>query len=119
MRVLNKTDLLPERRQTDESWLRLSLKTGEGLAELVRALEAEASRRIGTTEAPVITHARHRRQLEACLESLTAYLDGPPAHIELRAEDLRQAASALGRITGRVDPEDVLDQIFARFCIGK
>jgi tRNA modification GTPase len=37
----------------------------------------------------------------------------------LRAEDLRRAADALGRVTGRVDVEDVLDQVFARFCIGK
>ena len=41
------------------------------------------------------------------------------AAIELRAEDVRRAAHAIGRITGRVDVEDVLDQIFSRFCIGK
>ncbi len=49
------------------------------------------------------------------------YTDIPGLHadIELRAEDLRQAAHALGRITGRVDVEDVLGEIFGRFCIGK
>ena len=49
------------------------------------------------------------------------YFDGivPAPAGELRAEDLRRAAQALGRLTGRVDVEDVLGQIFARFCIGK
>ena len=38
---------------------------------------------------------------------------------ELAAEDVRLAARALGRVTGRIDPEDVLDQVFSKFCIGK
>jgi tRNA modification GTPase len=53
------------------------------------------------------------------VDALEAYLAGPPGELELRAEDLRRAAAALGRITGRVDVEDVLGEIFGRFCIGK
>jgi tRNA modification GTPase len=44
---------------------------------------------------------------------------GKTSDVELRAEDLRLAADALGRISGRIDPEDVLDEVFGRFCIGK
>jgi tRNA modification GTPase len=46
-------------------------------------------------------------------------MNGPADQYELRAEDLRRATQAIGRITGRVDVEDVLGEIFSRFCIGK
>jgi len=79
--------------------------------------------RVGEGEAPMsnpaLTQARHRQQLEACMAPLGAFLSSPMAAVELRAEDLRQAARALGRLTGAVDVEDVLDQVFSRFCIGK
>ncbi len=119
LRVLNKIDLVQQTSARGGSWLRLSLRTGEGLGDVTKAIGAEARDRIGATEAPVITQARHRQQLEACAGALGDYLRGPLAETELRAEDLRRAATALGRITGRVDVEDVLDQIFGRFCIGK
>ena len=55
----------------------------------------------------------------ACRAALGAFLDGAPQELELRAEDLRLAARALGRVTGSVDVEDMLDRIFGDFCIGK
>lgn len=119
LRALNKVDLMRARPELQPGWLALSLQTGEGVTELVSAIEREARSRIGVDAAPVITQARHRQQIGFCLDALEAYLSGPEEELELRAEDLRRAASALGRITGRVDVEDVLDQIFARFCIGK
>lgn len=119
LHVLNKIDLVRPTSAREPPWLRLSLRSGEGLAEVTKAIEAEARERIGVTEAPVITQARHRQQLQACAGALGDYLRGPLVETELRAEDLRRAATALGRITGRVDVEDVLDQIFGRFCIGK
>ena len=61
----------------------------------------------------------NRDALEACLADVRTFMAGDPAEPELRAEDLRRAAHALGRITGRVDVEDVLGEIFGRFCIGK
>jgi tRNA modification GTPase len=73
----------------------------------------------GTTESAAITRARHRRELERAATALDHFLAGDFASLELRAEDLRHAAAALGRITGRIDVEDVLDRIFADFCIGK
>lgn len=119
LRVLNKIDLVASGARDERGWLRLSLRTGEGLGEVTKAIEAEARAQIGATETPVITQARHRQQLEACAQALADYLGGALEETELRAEDLRRAATALGRITGRVDVEDVLDQIFGRFCIGK
>jgi tRNA modification GTPase len=124
LRVLSKVDLIARGPAGAEGGvLRVSVVTGEGLSELAALVGRTAADRIGASEAPVITQARHREQLRACAEALEAYLAGPatdpPVDLELRAEDLRRAATALGRITGRVDVEDVLGEIFGRFCIGK
>jgi tRNA modification GTPase len=118
--VLNKIDLVKGASgRAAPGWFRLSVLTGEGLPELAKAIEARAAAAAGGSEAPVITQARHRQQIGATVEALEAYLFGDSAELELRAEDLRRAATALGRITGRVDVEDVLGEIFSRFCIGK
>ncbi|MBV1694864.1 MAG: tRNA uridine-5-carboxymethylaminomethyl(34) synthesis GTPase MnmE [Hyphomicrobiales bacterium] len=91
---------------------------GHGVAELVAAIEARAkSSDPGDGGVPVAT-ARQRQLIENAIEDLAAFLDGSP-DLELRAEHLRRAAFALGRLVGHVDVEDVLGQIFGRFCIGK
>jgi tRNA modification GTPase len=69
------------------------------------------------TENPLLTRERHRRGLEECHDSLARALRA--GSVELLAEDLRLAVRAIGRITGRVDVEDLLDAIFREFCIGK
>ncbi|MDR3424376.1 MAG: tRNA uridine-5-carboxymethylaminomethyl(34) synthesis GTPase MnmE [Alphaproteobacteria bacterium] len=91
--------------------------TGSGIDALLEKLAQEIERRFAATEAPPLTRARHRAALEACAEHLTRALHAPMA--DKRAEDVRLAMRALGRITGRVDVEDVLDMIFRDFCIGK
>ena len=73
--------------------------------------------RVGVTEAPVITRARHRDAVQECLSALERFRTAQLP--ELAVEDLRMAVRALGRITGRVDVEDLLDVIFRDFCIGK
>jgi tRNA modification GTPase len=119
--VVNKCDL-DSGREVGESpglvELRVSAKTGEGLGELIRSLAVVARGKTGAGEDVVITRARHRQHLADCCRHLSSFL-GKSSDVELRAEDLRLAADALGRISGRVDPEDVLDEVFARFCIGK
>lgn len=121
LRVSNKVDLYPvgrsERSLTDS--VAISAWTGQGIDELSRRLAAIARDRIAPDEHPAITQERHRKNLEDCHRFLSDFLKGSPCHVELRAEDLRMAARALGRLTGRIDPELVLDQIFGRFCIGK
>lgn len=99
---------------------RLSAKTGQGLTAFLSDLTRIVAQRlaVGNVEAPPMTRERHRRALEEALSHLKRAF-ALNNDIELCAEDLRLAARALGRITGRVDVEDVLDVIFSEFCIGK
>jgi tRNA modification GTPase len=97
--------------------LRLSVVAGTGMEDLLSRLTAELAARIGNSATPLITRARHRSALADCVAALARFDHaGLP---ELAAEDLRAATRALGRITGRVDVEDLLDVIFRDFCIGK
>mmetsp|Transcript_21789 Transcript_21789/g.66136 ORF Transcript_21789/g.66136 Transcript_21789/m.66136 type:complete len:85 (-) Transcript_21789:187-441(-) len=74
-------------------------------------------------EAPLITRARHRQHLEQCTLALKSFEQlatlGDAAPLDLACEELRAASTELGRITGRVDVEELLDVIFRDFCIGK
>ncbi len=96
----------------------LSAHTAAGIPELLAAIKTRLEKIFyQSRETPSLTRARHRAALE---ESLAALQRAATANLpELRAEDLRLALRALGRITGRVDVEDLLDRIFADFCIGK
>lgn len=117
--VLNKADLLTLDGPViaGRPALPVSALTGQGMAGLLAALEATVALRFDTAAAPAPTRLRHRAALETCLDALCrAQASGS---VELLAEDLRTAAAALGRITGRVDVEQVLDVIFHEFCIGK
>jgi tRNA modification GTPase len=113
--VWNKADLpAPGPR----SGLNLSLKTGEGLDALLAAISAKVAEKLDVSrEALVLTRARHRHALEQALAALDRALNTGEA--ELFAEDLRLAVRAIGRITGRVDVEELLDVVFRDFCIGK
>jgi tRNA modification GTPase len=93
----------------------ISVKTGTGIPELLDRLIAAAD--IQVSGASPITRARHRQALEECMRHLQGAQHA--AETALRAEDVRLAMRALGRITGRVDVEDLLDMIFRDFCIGK
>jgi len=97
--------------------LAVSAKTGDGLADLLARIEAAAATFFGHGGQAPLTRARHREALSACVVALERA--GAATKSELVAEDLRLAARALGRVTGRVDVEDLLDVIFADFCIGK
>lgn len=97
--------------------LRVSARTGDGIPTLLAALQAEVAKRYAPSGAPALTRARHRSALEDCLSHLQRALQAPLP--ELAAEDVRLAARSLGRITGRVDVEELLDVIFRDFCIGK
>jgi tRNA modification GTPase len=100
----------------------LSATEGEGVDALFGALGQFASDYFAGGETAVVTRARHRRALEETVGALDRALAetaiSSPRE-ELIAEELRAATSALGRLTGRVDVEDVLDKIFRDFCIGK
>jgi tRNA modification GTPase len=118
--LLNKADLvegaIPE-KVLNHPVIAVSAKTGQGIDQLLDRLAASAEERLAGSGAPALTRARHRAALvdaEAALRR--AVQQRLP---ELVAEDVRVAARAIGRITGRVDVEAMLDIIFREFCIGK
>jgi tRNA modification GTPase len=98
----------------------LSATTGEGFEQLLPALTRHAEGFLAGAEPALITRERHRRALEDVLAALRrAGKPGLAGREDLLAEELRIAGRALGRLTGRVDVEDILDVIFRDFCIGK
>ena len=100
----------------------LSCETRQGVSDFLSGLEEEIRTRYGAMDAEsnstLITRERHRQHVEECLRCLEGFL-AQPATVDLAAEELRRAMTSLGRITGRVDVEDLLDIIFTDFCIGK
>ncbi len=99
----------------------VSIIKGQGIPQLLEHLARLVVNQFSIREVPAITRLRHRRALEDCVMALDRFLarDLADALPELAAEDIRIATRALGRITGRVDVEDLLDVIFRDFCIGK
>lgn len=120
--AFNKSDLLgfpaPTPKIPDVDTVSVSVKTGQHLDKLIHSVTERVRLSLSDSAGPPpLTRLRHREALEDCRSALLRGLEAPES--ELMAEDLRLAARALGRITGRVDVEDVLDVIFGEFCIGK
>jgi tRNA modification GTPase len=115
--VRSKADL--DSSNSADSPAAISSQTGLGMEWLIDQIASRARDAVGNHLEPALTQLRHRQSVEQALAALTAFLEGDPGALELRAEDVRLAAHAIGRITGRVDVEDVLGEIFSRFCIGK
>lgn len=98
----------------------ISLKTGEGVSELVKMLQQKVQQKLESKNgAPLLTRPRHRHALNEALGHLQHGVTSPAGLPELLAEDLRLAMRAIGRVTGRVDVEELLDFVFRDFCIGK
>jgi len=97
--------------------IEISVKSGAGLDTILQTLTTRVAVLLADRGPPPPTRARHREALTCCLAALDAA--GTALLPELAAEELRSAADALGRITGRIDIEDMLDAIFRDFCIGK
>jgi tRNA modification GTPase len=116
MRVLNKSDLPGDTQGID---LRVSAKTGEGIADLIAELEKLVKERFGGMEQTSVIRTRHRNAVEESIRYLNDSLLHDAGHIELAAECLRRACFSIGRVTGRVDVEDLLGKIFSEFCVGK
>jgi tRNA modification GTPase len=117
--VFNKTDQAAAWPQLDQAvaTIGVSARSGQGLDALMAELTQRAAQALEGSGTPALTRARHRVAIEDAVGALQRGLNaGLP---ELAAEDVRVAARALGRITGRVDVEDMLDIIFRDFCIGK
>uniref|UniRef100_A0A3B4WLG6 5-taurinomethyluridine-[tRNA] synthase subunit GTPB3, mitochondrial n=1 Tax=Seriola lalandi dorsalis TaxID=1841481 RepID=A0A3B4WLG6_SERLL len=130
--VLNKTDLLPDdQRQKLDRELRqvselppvclISCHTDEGLQDFLTVLHSNVKTLCGDplSGAPTLTQARHRAHLQQCVAALAQYQRYRDTDLALAAEGVRLALTSLGRITGRVGAEEILDIIFKDFCIGK
>lgn len=114
--VYNKLDLAP-RFERPQGTLAVSAKTGEGLEELRAAILAAAGWS-ATGESVFLARERHLR----ALETARGYIDAARGELdrwEVFAEELRLAHAALGAITGEFTADDLLGEIFGRFCIGK
>jgi tRNA modification GTPase len=121
-KVHNKVDLLdPSTKQAVQSRpaFQISALAGEGVDRLLAALANYAADYLKIGEPALVTRQRHRDALHETAAALGRVLRAPPGQEELIAEELRLATRALGRLTGRVDVEDILDVIFRDFCIGK
>ena len=123
LEVLNKADLVQPAPALGlgENVFVVSARTGAGVDALERRLVQVVRERLEGDEAPLVTRARHRELVEEALLAVNRALHAARAGIgaELVSEDLRLAARALGRITGTIDVEDLLERIFSQFCVGK
>ncbi len=121
--IENKADLICSDREQLEDLnyqFKVSALTGLGMDRLVSALARYAAEVFSAGEPALVTRQRHRDTLRETNDALGRALAlGAGGSEELVAEELRLAARALGRLTGRVDVEDILDVIFRDFCIGK
>lgn len=118
--VVNKSDLDQRLTLPDSgvAVIRATITEGEGVSEIERWLESEVTQRLGRREMPALSRARHRRNVEQAFAALTRAADSLDRP-ELAGEDLRLATRSLESLTGRVDIEDVLGEVFSRFCVGK
>ncbi|MFS8148802.1 tRNA uridine-5-carboxymethylaminomethyl(34) synthesis GTPase MnmE [Rhizobium sp. BR 249] len=99
--------------------LQISTATGDGLLELRQLIGAIVAERFGGLSMAIPSRQRHKDSLAKCLAALDMAISQIDVDLELRTEQLRIAADYLGRITGRVDVEQLLGVIFSEFCIGK
>ncbi len=99
--------------------LMISSRTGQGMVELLELLSEMARQAAGGAGDVLPSRLRHIELLRETAAHLESALAADGRGLELRADDLRLAASRLGRISGAVDVEDLLDVIFSQFCIGK
>jgi len=120
--VANKSDLFPKATNQHIDAISVSSLTGEGFEALLDAMtDAGGAKHLATGDSLAAINSRHKVLLESAASSLQAATElvqasAPP---ELSAIELRSALDALGRIVGATDTEDILGEIFGRFCIGK
>ena len=126
--VINKIDLVDADRVADLAALlsgrglrvvELAARKPGGAEPAKAALASHVIDALSGAEFPAATRIRHAESLTEARTYLQRALSDVGLEVELAAEDVRLAARALSRITGRIDPEDVLDRVFSSFCIGK
>lgn len=119
--VINKIDLTNNDYRLSTDGCRLSLSKNTNTSQLLKKLEEKILEIVPNQNSPLITQERYRVALENSVANLEKFSQEKNLrkNIELAAEDLRMTAREIGKITGKVDIENILDVIFSRFCIGK
>ena len=117
--LLNKSDLLRSGQAVEELAMPVSALSQDSVGAVVARLGELVFERYGHVDDAVVVRARHRTAIIDSIRYLNDSLRHHPFQIEFVAEDLRKAAHAMARITGRIGVEDLLDSIFAEFCVGK
>lgn len=118
--VGNKCDKLTFEQCSDyekQGILLISAKKHEGINKILEAIRVKIAEQFTSNSGLIISRRRYREALEEVLENLQIFSFNK--EIELSAEDIRLAARALGKITGRIEVDEILDKIFGSFCIGK
>ena len=116
IRIGTKSDLGPIESEVELS-LSLSARTGQGVDDLLKLVAERARDALRPEEPALMSRERHRIAIQEACEALGRIREEIP--VEVAAEELRLAARALASMIGLVGPEDVLGEIFSRFCIGK
>lgn len=120
LRVGSKSDLVSYAGDVALSCdFEISAKSGSGLSDVLSEIGRRASGATGALGEVLPSRMRHVELLQRCKGSLRRAVESGSLPLELRAEELRDAGFNLGKISGAVDVEDLLDTIFSEFCIGK
>ncbi|MCO4317314.1 tRNA uridine-5-carboxymethylaminomethyl(34) synthesis GTPase MnmE [Phyllobacterium sp. 21LDTY02-6] len=118
IRIGTKADLATKSPNTPYDMV-VSTRTGHGMDELITRITNHAVAAAGNLTDPLPTRRRHLDLLASTLSEIEEAVSAVSAPLEVRAEYLRRASHALGRITGDIGVEDILDVVFSQFCIGK
>lgn len=118
VRVTTKIDL-PGNELNWDADFHISALTGEGMSGFLSGIEEKVLELTGSAESSILIRQRHCNAISDCVNCLQSAIAHKPGNLELMAEQLRCAADAIGRLTGRIAIEDLLDKVFSEFCIGK
>ena len=120
---LNFEDILYIKSKDDnhlfDNKMSISTLTDKGLDGLLDLIKERIVGKLNNRETGLISRVRYREALSDCVTHLDFVLENQVSDIELKAETLRHASDCIGRITGKIDVEDLLDVIFSEFCVGK
>ena len=101
------------------SGISISVANDNGLDLLLCEVKNQIKNKVQGHDGVLISRLRYREALVDCVNHLSFVIDNQISDIELKAETLRHASDCIGRITGKIDVEDLLDVIFSEFCVGK
>lgn len=119
IRVLTKVDLHQPPWPEGSADVMISVKSGQGMTDLLDAVRAFLPDLESGSTLSLPTRERHFANLHEAYDHIRGALAAETVGLDIQAEHLRLAGQALGRVTGRVDVENLLDVIFSEFCVGK